>query len=402
MACLLTATAILVTDKVAGAQEAQESNAAALLSMADKAVEVGNLEVAKDLYERILREHGDTREAAAAVRALSILAAIEAELKAKLEGEEGEGAAIAENDRKKIVIFRREPYSLLTRERVRLSTWEKIDFGVTAFTYGASLGFSYSIAGGSDDSPPMGPVVFGALVYTLGSLLYLHEGNPGRGDLPLVLGITSYVPTTALLASNLGRNGLSAENTSLIVALSGTASVPMALYSAYRFDPDPGDAQLVRDAGFWGMILGMTGMMGFGGETCRDCRYEEYDEPSARAVSAAGLAGLYGGITLGVLAARGTEPSLERIRIATWAGYGGGVLGLLLSTESDEPAAWRGLTIGAAGGLALAYALAAGVDPIPPETPLLGCLSAVQPVVAPVVGKDGNPAWSIGLRWSRR
>ena len=47
----------------------------------------------------------------------------------------------------------------------------------------------------------------------------------------------------------------------------GVLSVPIAIAAARHLDPDPGDMQLVRDAGFWGLVLGTTGMLAFGGNT---------------------------------------------------------------------------------------------------------------------------------------
>ena len=43
------------------------------------------------------------------------------------------------------MVVRHEPYSLRTAERLRLTTWEKLDFGVTAFLYGMSLGLTFSL-----------------------------------------------------------------------------------------------------------------------------------------------------------------------------------------------------------------------------------------------------------------
>ena len=107
-------------------------------------------------------------------------------------------------------------------------------------------------------------------------------------------------------------------------------AIPAAIIAARKLDLDPGDTQLVRDAGFWGLVLATTGTLAFGGETRTDYGFERYVTPSNRKVAGLSLAGLYGGLTLGTIAAMNSEVSLERVRITTWGGYGGTVVGLLL------------------------------------------------------------------------
>ncbi len=98
------------------------------------------------------------------------------------------------------LVYQLEPYSTKTLERVRLSTWEKLDFGITAFMYGASVGISYASANPRPDAPSvMLPIVVGSLAYTAGAVAFLHSADPDRGDLPLVLAVSSYVPTGTLL-----------------------------------------------------------------------------------------------------------------------------------------------------------------------------------------------------------
>src|SRR5262249_23484144 len=162
--------------------------------------------------------------------------------------------------------------------------------------------------------------------YTGGAIAYLAAGNPDRGDLPLVLSITSFTPFTALLLANLMIDNPNPRHTALLTAGAGVVSVPIAIVAAHNLELDPGDTQLVRDAGFWGLVLATTGMLAFGGETTNDFGYSHYQYPSNRKLSAASLLGLYGGLGLGVIAAANSEVSLERVRVTTWGGYGGAVI----------------------------------------------------------------------------
>ena len=47
------------------------------------------------------------------------------------------------------------------------------------------------------------PVAIGAIAYTVGAVAYLISADPDRGDLPLALAITSFLPTTTLLVANI-------------------------------------------------------------------------------------------------------------------------------------------------------------------------------------------------------
>ncbi len=206
----------------------------------------------------MLRDHPQSAEAREARRALKILlirlpAAAPAE-PAPLPPE---------------VVVRQEPYSLRTSERMRLTTWEKLDFGVTSFLYGLSVGVSYglSVDDGTNEGAGTAAMALGAVTYTLGSVGYLSLANPSRGDLPLALGIASYLPTTTLLVSNLAVDGPDDQQVALATAATGLLAVPLAVAATHWLDLDPGDTQLVRDAGFWGLVLGTAGTLGFGGDS---------------------------------------------------------------------------------------------------------------------------------------
>jgi hypothetical protein len=371
---------------------------AELLAAADAAVDAGNLEAAAPIYDRLAREHAASPEAGEARRALKIIAARKPAARQAAATDEPQ-AATADT-----VVTRREPYSLRTSERLRLSAWEKLDFGTSAFLYGMSVGFSYSLSSDSNDSDDILPAVaVGAIAYTLGSVAYLQAGKPDRGDLPLVLAISSYVPTTTLLVSSVARENPDPENTALAVVGSGLLAIPAAVLIAREVELDPGDTQLVRDAGFWGLVLGTTGALAFGGETRSIYGFEQYVSPSNRKIAAISLAGLYGGLALGTIAAMNSEVSLERVRVTTWGGYGGTVVGLLLggASANSDRGAFTGMTIGGAVGLLITFLATSGLDGIPPDdastTTARRAAPRWTPSLMPIVGVDGQSRTGIGI-----
>lgn len=359
-----------------------------LLAAADAAVDAGNLEAAGPLYEQLAREHPSSPEAGEARRALKIIAA-----RNRPAPDGGDS-----------VVIRREMYSTRTSERLRLSTWEKVDFGSSAFLYGMSVGFSYSLSSGNADDNILPAMTIGALAYTMGAVAYLQAGNPDRGDLPLVLAITSYVPTTTLLVASAVRENPEGKDTALAVAGSAVLAIPAAVIAARKLDLDPGDTQLVRDAGFWGLVLATTGTLAFGGETNTNYGYEQYVSPSDRKVAALGLAGLYGGLALGTIGALNSEVSLERVRVTTWGGYGGAIVGLMLGAGSDngDRGIYAGMTIGGVLGLVITFLATSGLDGIPPEDSPTAATAARQPPrwapsLVPIAGIDGHSRTGLGI-----
>jgi hypothetical protein len=377
--------------------------AAGLLAQADAAVDAGNLTLARALYERVVNENPGAPEASEARRALKILAA-GARLAAPPPAAGGEAPAGSG------VVLRREPYSTKTKERLRLTTWEKLDFGTTAFLYGMSVGFSYGLSLQDQSSGNvLPPIAIGALAYTVGAAVFLNTANPDRGDLPLALAITSYAPTTTLLIANFAFDHPDGRKTALATAATGLLSVPVAVYAAHELDLDPGDTQLVRDAGFWGLALGTTGMLGFGGSTQTQFGYSTYTSPTGKAIATAGFLGLYGGLGLGLAAAHATDVSLERVRVSTWGGYGGAIVGLLLAGAmgGGTETTYRGVSIGALAGLVVTFAATSGLDGIPPEDvassrPAKSPLAATRltPTFAPMTGLDGQSRAMLGLSGS--
>lgn len=373
---LVLATALLLGIVLAAAAPVSAANLApsgdhatpaSLLAAADEAVGAGNLELARSLFLRLAGQFAGTPEASEARRALTIMAVSSARL-----GPGPTAATLAGPVDSGDVVIRDEPYSIKTSERLRLTVWEKVDFGVTAFLYGMSVGLSFSLSqDGSSPSDVLTPVALGAVAYTLGSVGFLQLANPDRGDLPLALGITSYVPTTALLAITALDPDVSGRTTGAATTVAGLLSIPFAVLAARSFDLDPGDTQLVRDAGFWGLALATLGTMGFAGDRTEAWgHYSSYHAPSGRQVAVAGLLGLYGGLGLGLLTAHVSEVSLERVRVTTWGGYGGAVVGLLIGASANDGRdedMFRGAAIGGLLGLVVTFVTTGSLDGIPDE-----------------------------------
>lgn len=399
------------------------TTAAALLAGADTAVDAGDLDLASRLFDRLLREHPGSTEAGQAQRALKIIgvrdlqapspssvSAAPEKTKPGSRVRPSGPVRVRENQdmsrSPEEVVVRQEAYSTRTTERLRLTTWEKLDFGVTSFLYGMMAGFSFSLGSDSTDSGSATmPIALGALAYTLGAVTFLQVAKPDRGDLPLALAITSYVPTTTLLIANIAYDNPDDKKAALAVAGAGLLSIPIAIAATQKLNLDPGDTQLVRDAGFWGLMLGTFGTLGFGGQTTTTSfpgsTFESYQSPSTRTIASVAAIGLYGGLGLGVLAATQSEVSLERVRVTTWGGYGGGILGALmgLGVNGSEVGTYRGLTIGMLAGLIITFASTSGLDGIPPEDAPAPRASGspLTPTLLSATGADGRSLPTFGL-----
>ncbi len=372
------------------------ATAAGLLSEADAAIEVGNLPRAHFLFRRVAVEFPDAPEANEARRVLRIFDVLER----MSPGSAQKITAPAASDDE--VVVRNEPFSRKTSERLRLTIWEKVDFGITSFLYGMSVGLSLALSQEADSaSGVLTPVALGAVAYTLGAVAFLKLADPDRGDLPLALAITSYLPTTTLLAIASSDPDASAGTTGMATVIAGLVSIPVAVLAARSFDLDPGDTQLVRDAGFWGLALSTVGTLGFGGST--DPYFDEYQAPSGRKVAVAGLIGLYGGLGLGLLGASLSEVSLERVRVTTWGGYGGAVVGLLLGASASDNLnrtknVFRGTAIGALAGLAITFFTTGSLDGIPEEEgQRTSWYRRLTPAMVQLAGRNGSLQPGLGL-----
>jgi hypothetical protein len=373
---------------------------AGLLAAADAAVGAGDLPLARSLFERVIVQFPASSEANEARRALKLITVRLFSPNREAPGSteaRADGEATPDGDD---VVVRNEPYSLKTSERLRLTIWEKVDFSVTAFLYGMSVGLSLGLSGDLNTaSDVLTPVALGAVAYTLGSVAFLKLANPDRGDLPLALAITSYVPTTTLLLLNAADPHVSEHVTGVATAVAGLVSVPVAVVASQQLNLDPGDTQLVRDAGFWGLAISTVGMLGFAGQTSE---WGYYQEPTDRQLSVAGLIGLYGGLGLGLVAASTTEMSLERVRVTTWGGYGGAVVGLLIGAAADDGhdiGLYRGMALGALGGLLLTLATTGSLDGIPDEEATRqSWYRRLNPTMVHLSGRDGryHPGLGVG------
>ena len=382
---------------------------AGLLAAADAAVGAGDLQLARSLFERLVAEFPAAPKAGEARRALKIIALhpISAGRTPSSLSAPANAKTATDTTEDDDIVVRDEPYSRKTSERLRLTIWEKVDFGVTAFLYGMSVGLSLALSQNQQSSSDvLTPVALGAVAYTLGAVAFLKLANPDRGDLPLALAITSYVPTTTLLLMSASDSHASSRTTGAATAVTGLVSIPIAVLAARHFALDPGDTQLVRDAGFWGLALSTVGMLGFGGRTSSGSYYDSsnYEFPSGRKVAVAGLVGLYGGLGLGLLGASVSEVSLERVRVTTWGGYGGAVVGLLLGYSysdyaSREQSTYKGAAIGALAGLVITFLSTSSLDGIPDEEPThTSWHRRLTPMMVQVAGTDGSvhPGFGFG------
>src|SRR5262245_13439653 len=97
-----------------------------LLTAADAAVDAGNLEAAAILYDQLARQHATSPQAGEARRALKIINT--RRVPPPYPPTAGLPPPPASESGTVGVVIRREPYSLQTEERLRLTTWEKLDF----------------------------------------------------------------------------------------------------------------------------------------------------------------------------------------------------------------------------------------------------------------------------------
>jgi hypothetical protein len=344
---------------------AEEPEPAERLRGCDALTSRKEIAAARACYLELAARHPGTAQARDAERSLSAMDAL----------------APPPGERRYFVL---EPYSARTHERLRLSSWEKLDFGATAFVYGLSTGLTAGLATNATIGRDASLMAAGAVLYTGLAVTFVNVGHVDRGDLPVALSIASYVPLTTALVAVAG--GWEAQGpVGGAIAASALVSMPVAAFVAGHTDADPGDAQLVRDAGFWGLVIAFTAS----GAVSRD------ETPRRAAVS--GLAGLYGGLALGLLAAHYSEVSLERVRLATWGGYGGALLGFLAAgaTQADLKPTLGAIGGGSALGLIATFLATSAVDDPPSAlsaaAPRLS-LHGLEPTLLPMVGSDGRVA----------
>ena len=202
------------------------------------------------------------------------------------------------------------------------------------------------------------PVALGAVAYTVGAVAYLQLGEPDRGDLPLALAISSlHADDDAAGRQHRQRQSRIREGRA-VTAIVGLLSIPVAIVAARQLDLDPGDMQLVRDAGFWGLVLGTTGMLAFGGSTGDDrqhwLRLLLLQGPSDRKVSRPACSGSPAASALGTLGAaqqRGVAGTRARGDLGRLRRRGASA-SCSGASATPRASAWPGITVGALAGLA--------------------------------------------------
>lgn len=346
-----------------------------LLAEADLALDSGQLDRARSLYERIAGEYPDSPEAHAARRALTAMQLAST----RPLGSDRFGASAH--------LLERRPENEL--EKTPITTWDKLDFTFTAFLYGAGVGIAHATAIRRPDAATLIlPPIVTSFAYAAWATSLLFFFPLDRGDLPLVLGVTGYVPLATYLALLALWPNPDLEAVSLLTAGAGTAALPLAALLAMTSALDPGDTQLTRDAGFWGMALTLTGALALAAPGAR---------PSAQLISTLAMIGLFGGLGTGLLLAVNTRVTPERVRVTTWGGYGGALLGSVVAAiASPGLGVWPGTFVGSLLGLTIAFSATWAIDEIPATTPLrVG--RGLSPAVIPLSDGNGSSGAALGL-----
>jgi hypothetical protein len=368
--CRWMVLAALAAARTAAAQPARPpaNQAAAELRRCDDLIVKRDLPAARICFERLRQQHPDTGAAHDADRSLHTITAL---------------ASTDPGDPPSYFVL--EPYSSRTHERLRLTSWEKLDFGVSAFIYGLSTGLASALATDASQNSAAGLMVAGAAVYTGLALAYVSTSNVDRGDLPLTLAITSYAPLTTALAA-LATQWTSPRAAGSAIFASAALSIPIAALVAKHTDLDPGDTQLVRDAGFWGLAASFVAADGITGNLQRG--------------ATAGLGGLYGGMALGLLAAYHSEISLERVRMTTWGGYGGALIGGLVASAAHAQQRTETLAIvgGSALGLLTTFLATSSADALPlPVPPRPLSMRGLEPTTLTLIDRNGRQVVQPGV-----
>ena len=253
-------------------------------------------------------------------------------------------------------------FSAKTNERIERNTFESLDHMSTLFTQGIITGTSLlntELFEDADESVFLVPALSG-LSYALFAAYTLGDDDLSRGDIPLIDGLAVYLPThTLLLTSSVFWDNFEGDVYSWLYFGTSLASLPLAYGISRHLDPDPGDAQLIRDSVFWGGIFGWGSYFMFHPD----------DSPEfGRGFPLVTLGSSLAFGAAGYLLAQNSEYSLERIRSASLGGYIGGVVGGLLALAGGASNARSVTTIlmtTSSLGLLLGFASTEELDYIP-------------------------------------
>jgi hypothetical protein len=250
--------------------------ARAALTAADALLDAHEIDAAYGAYDRVASDFPGTSEARTAERVMRALNACvtvptltcdgDFATDAPAAGAPGAAAAPTQGAIRRllgriVIPGRPEPvtFSLETGEAIGIPWWEHLEFMVTAAAYGITVGLAFDAVLIHSSNETVIPPILLAVGFGGSAALYAAFGSPDRGDYPLALTIMAGVPAAALMITAIasgpytsaGRNIGNAPY-GVAVGVGGVAAVPLALLLAAYVDVDPGDMQLVRDAGALG------------------------------------------------------------------------------------------------------------------------------------------------------
>ncbi len=288
-------------------------------------------------------------------------------------------------------------FSRKTNERISRSTFESLDHMSTLFTQGITAGISLlntEIFDGTDEEAFIIPAASGT-AYALFGAFTLSSNRISRGDIPLIDGLAVYVPThTLLLTNSIFWDEIDWDIYPWLFSGASIASLPLAYFLSQRYDPDPGDAQLIRDSLFWG------GLYGWG----LYFALHPDDSPGfGRGFPITVLTSSIAAGTIGYWLARDTEYSLERIRASTLGGYFGGVVGGLLAVamQTDNVRATSMLMMLSSGlGVMIGFGSTEHLDQIPEGAAVVGTETTelqISPGPLVITDSKGQPSIRAGL-----
>ena len=336
-----------------------------LLALADEHLEAGEITKALRAYQDIVGNHGSSPAAQIAKRsALVIERVIAARSKPRPSADLIPSNPIVQQTSNSAMVGD-DLFSRATGERLAINIWERLDFAGTMFTYGLGNGAALAAGSGCEGGCVAGMMAASGAVFGGASLYYLLNGNVDRGDLPLAMAVTAYLPAAIMFTGFIAEQDSEAQ--ALTTGLVGVAALPIGLALAAATDVDPGDTQLVRDSIFWGSLFGIGSLLAVDEDT------------GSQTVGICALSGGIVGGLAGTALASFSDPTLERVRVVTWAGYAGTALGLLVGVglETDQ-----GYAIGAVSGGVLGLTLGAvfseALDELPSAPTWVAGLSEIR------------------------